>query len=324
MITMRHFSKAVAFFVLLSISMLYLVSCNKEPQLEKGPNPLEVSLNFGGEIISSYDMPLTRSSSPDDIYLIQVYYTPGGSTHNSPYAYGLFSNVSNLSITLYTTYSYSFKVYCFKEAADYYGYGHLYQGYTGTLLTESDVINAFTYSTEKEINEPVLYTSAGKISYFFDEYYCESQDFSPSESNKSLNFNMLRMSFGYKIDVENLNKGSLRVNIGNRDKITLTPDNTTFETIARFYNATPIESYIWQNLDSNNDFHQEVDISLTRISENGTEDVIATDKITFNRNMKKQITITLVPTSTEISGGFSFSFEEGDMGNDNNFTFVQQ
>lgn len=86
-----------------------------------GASRLTVSLNLAGDFsVDVTQDPLTRAASTDDTYALNVYYDKeGDGTVNDIYAYGLFDNVADMTITLLSNHKYD--IYCslIKDAKTY-------------------------------------------------------------------------------------------------------------------------------------------------------------------------------------------------------------
>lgn len=77
-----------------------------------------VQLGFGGEWDITYE-PLTRGNDNNDLYGIQLYSAPidenSTSTTWTPFAYGLYDGVSNVSISLLKGFKYKFEASMFVD-----------------------------------------------------------------------------------------------------------------------------------------------------------------------------------------------------------------
>lgn len=309
------------------------VSCTKnDVNGHQKSERITISLGFKGEILTS-ESPLAKSSTSNDIYVVQVYYYPTGSDNPVRYAYGFFSDTSNISIDLYSNYKYEFRAWCFKEGMEYDSFGNILTikntgGESGRQLKTSDVENKFIYSTETRY-EPVTQEGLKKNDindYSKDYYCCYVDDFTPTAST-SLTFDMFRCVFGYSINAENIETGyQLKLTLGNRDTIVLTSDNSSYEAISHFYNWS-IPSYeIWEALRENQEFTQETTIKVTLIDPNSMEDIIAEESISFTRNKMKNITIKLKETTPQgpTSTNIGFNLETTEMVFDESATTITQ
>ena len=92
-------------FVFCLVVMLS-IACSKEEPKTIG-EPITVSLSLSGDIYVEHES-LTKAST-DDLYGINVYYDKDkDGTTNDEYGYGLFDDVSKMTITLISGYKYRF------------------------------------------------------------------------------------------------------------------------------------------------------------------------------------------------------------------------
>ena len=138
---LRHF-----FFAALA-SVMAFAACEQEinpVNPDTNPEVYTVKLACAGELDIT-QVPLTRTFTPDanDLYGIQVDYRPASSTGSyKHYAYGLFDDLSNVTIDLIADYSFSIKVDVVDngknevysdgieiESVNYTGYGYPFQAY---------------------------------------------------------------------------------------------------------------------------------------------------------------------------------------------------
>ena len=104
---------------------------------EEKPKTITVSLNLGGEYISTSESPIGRSNNASRVYGINVYYKDENSTSWKHYGYGLFDNTDDMKISLITSYKYKFDCTMTEDNVDKVSY-------TGT----SNKYYMLPYSTE--------------------------------------------------------------------------------------------------------------------------------------------------------------------------------
>lgn len=111
--TLNTFSM-IRFNTLLPLVLLVLgvSSCQKADIDVVEHEPMTVSLNLAGDFsVDVTQDPLTRAASTDDAYALNVYYDKeGDGSVNDIYAYGLFDNVADMTITLLSNHKYD--IYC--------------------------------------------------------------------------------------------------------------------------------------------------------------------------------------------------------------------
>ena len=98
---------------ILAIALTILLSaCNMaEIDTAVSDDLIELPIRFTGEVSVSESL-LTRSGSSNDLYGIQVY------QNGEPYAYGLYDDISKMSIYLHSGHSYSFIVQAVKNGKE--------------------------------------------------------------------------------------------------------------------------------------------------------------------------------------------------------------
>ena len=100
---------------LVGSSTLFSCSNNEDELLskEQEQNDQEtytVSFDLGGEFISTSETPLSRTEViPKKIYGINVYYKKDSEQNYQNYAYGLFDNIEDMTISLIGGYKYKFE-----------------------------------------------------------------------------------------------------------------------------------------------------------------------------------------------------------------------
>ena len=139
--------------LLIGSSTLFSCSNNEDelPPKEQEQTSQEtytISFNLGGEFISTSETPLSRTEvTPKKIYGINVYYKKDGDTWYQNYAYGLFDNIQDMTISLISGYKYKFECSMVQNDTDtlyhnnsmYYApfhkYYSSYSGYEGIELS---------------------------------------------------------------------------------------------------------------------------------------------------------------------------------------------
>ncbi len=251
-----------------------------EPNLpDELPEIYTVKLNCAGEI-SVTQQPLSRFA-PDnnDLYAVQVYYKPNSGGAYKYYAYGLFDDVSELTVELLADYQYRFAidmideakniVYCDSVLIDtthYLGYGKPFKAYNGynasSNLSITKLMNELVYSEDYHFENigGLKATTSGSSSIEFkdgtshydpkglDRYYGLVTDYVPSAEGETISIFMKRIVYGLKVVAGDfLKEGTLTVE--NRDydsdNFTLTPDNKVYEAVYAY--SQPYSWYQSQN-----------------------------------------------------------------------------
>ncbi|MDE5813474.1 MAG: hypothetical protein K2H72_04235, partial [Muribaculaceae bacterium] len=210
---------------------------------EKIKNEMKkVSLNFSGDFISESEEPLLRAEDVHIYKAVNVYAKDDkeGSDYQI-YARGLFVDQENVEINLWTGYKYRFVATVLiddrdKVALNNGKYSNPFQYQQVGTSSKSDLdpknINSFVYS-QNEINSgsPATYHmqldsgktyvdvsgDGGIISTYFMAYprlkrfYGTCEDFSPIETNPTVEIEMEYKCFGLEIIAESLPFGTITV-----------------------------------------------------------------------------------------------------------------
>ena len=149
--------------LLIGSSTLFSCSNNEDElppkeQEQTNQETYTISFNLGGEFISTSETPLSRTEvTPKKIYGINVYYKKDGDTNYQNYAYGLFDNIKDMTISLIGGYKYKFECSMVQESSDilYHDndryYAPFHSGYkygsSGIPYHSIELNNKFTVST---------------------------------------------------------------------------------------------------------------------------------------------------------------------------------
>lgn len=225
--------------VLLWISMLAIcimgVSCQRETESAPSGETYKVSLNIDGDFdVDVNHEPMTKASGTStDAYGINVYYDKeGNGATDDIYAYGLFDNVADMSITLLSNHKYRVVCNYVRDAKNtlYFGqaFNNTYSGYAypfqtnssnSTLLNNMFIIGTGTYFTgfasgnahRKGIGSPS--TTNSEAYARVNRFYGETDGYEPVP-NGTINVYLKRVVFGAKFVVTGLKEGSLSVKCG--------------------------------------------------------------------------------------------------------------
>ena len=109
---------------LVGSSSLFSCSNNEDELLSKEQEENEqetytISFDLGGEFISTSETPLSRTEViSKKIYGINVYYKKDDNSPYQNYAYGLFDNIEDMTISLIGGYKYKFECSMVKNDVD--------------------------------------------------------------------------------------------------------------------------------------------------------------------------------------------------------------
>lgn len=324
--------------LLLGSSILFSCSNNEDElppkeQEQTNQETYTISFNLGGEFISTSETPLSRTEvAPKKIYGINVYYKKDGDTNYQNYAYGLFDNIEDMTISLIGGYKYKFECSMVKNDADtlyhddnmYYAPFHQgklnYDIYKGTILE-----NKFNISTTNYIQIQGLKfgetSLKGKRGYNdianypqTDRFYGELTDYVPTKDGVA-NIDLKRTAFGLKFIVTPPVDGTLSVSyiwINNggsmNPNIKVSADDNILESSSMY---TFYEVYeCWQAENYTKDFT----IYLTWERANGATQTFE-KVITIKRNVMTTVNVNVNGSTTDSSLGVKE--DDTPMGNEN-------
>lgn len=312
------------FVLLLATSCLFLVGCQKTTPKVVEAETMTVSLNIKGDFDVAIDQdPLSKAStSSNDVYGINVYYDKeGDDLINDIYAYGLFDNVADMTITLLANHNYKVCCTLVKDAKStlYFGsaFGNSYLGYCypfQTTTSNSTVVNnkfilgtdaylSGIYSGDAHIASTTSpSTSNATKNASVNRFYGQTDKYVPVH-NGVIDVYLKRAVFGAKFVVTGLEEGTLNVTCGDFCNKTYYRDNEGNEAI---YTLTDLRT---DKLTTK--------ANITYTSVRGTQwDLTQSLDITFKRNVMTTVNIKLNP---DLSGGlFDLTEEEMDEDNDIN------
>ena len=211
--------------LLIGSSTLFSCSNNEDelpPKEQTNQETYTISFNLGGEFISTSETPLSRTEvAPKKIYGINVYYKKDGNTWYDNYAYGLFDNIQDMTISLISGYRYKFECTMIQNDNDiiyhdkngYYGrpfmsgdnYNGDYNANTVTQLTNKFHVSTTTYRYLDYIKYGTtdVFTESSFVRSNYpktDRFYGELTDYIPTKDGVA-NIDLKRTAFGLKFIV---------------------------------------------------------------------------------------------------------------------------
>ncbi len=296
--------------ILLSLSailtLLFSSSCTEEVSMENGITPgndeyVTVNIKLGGEILDITQEPMTKGLTSNDLTAIQIKEVVVNDYEEEvPYAWGLFDDVSNISVKLKKGAKYDIEATTIIEGKVILGFSS--DGYNNPFNLNDGV----TFVTNKfDISSTLcflnLYSSNIALkgverSYEFskaDKYYY-TNSFVVQE-NSDISFDMKRVSSGLKITTNNLTTGSLLVESNDFEQIVIKPGEEFDEiyTIPWYFRSQ--DSNSWDK----DDCKVSTMMTFTYQDASGEKTQIASQKIEFTRNKKTVITVN-IPADEEI------------------------
>ena len=298
--------KKIAIFGIFAIALLACIgftACNNDVVETPEPETYTVNLGWAGEILDVSYEPMTRAAN-EDLYGIQVYSLPknSSSTNWAPYAYGLFDDPNNITITLSSGYKYKFVASMIKDEEN-----RLYNNSTSDGYKVYDypfiatLNNKFQYDVAKEMISLAWgksYLREGNSCNIYDRpnierFYGELSDYIPEESNTNAKINMRRTSFGAKFVAGGsfAVDGKLMIQIDEAPKmeLALTEDADQISDIFSFMHIAKA----WEN----NNYTEDISVNFIWVRADETEAPMGTHTITFRRN-----TTTVVKVNIEKDG----------------------
>lgn len=305
-----------------------LFSCsNSDDELlskEQGQNSQEtytISFDLGGEFISTSDTPLSRTEvvSKKKIYGINVYYKKDGEQNYQNYAYGLFDNIEDMTISLIGGYKYKFECSMVQNDVDtlyykqqinsnieYYapfhrGTSNNYSFYGVALGNKFNISTTYNSIRFIGLQGGLSSTKGNTISSTYprlDRFYGELTDYIPTKEGVA-KIDLKRTAFGFKFIVTPPTDGTLSVNnnySGIDPNIKISSDDSTVETSAIYtfydvYRCWEVEKYT-----------EDFTIKLTWVRANGATQTF--EKIvTAKRNVMTTINVNVNGSSTDSSLG---------------------
>ena len=269
-----------------------IAACDKNSDVVPDePETYTVKLGWAGEILDVSYEPMTRAAT-DDLYGIQVYSLPKSvepvyDSDWNPYAYGLFDDPNNITITLASGYKYRFVASMVKDGKNriYNHNGTYHYPFMKTLD------NKFYYDGNSEM----ILLNSGNTSLIDDDdymgysayrrpnverFYGELSDYIPEESNTNAKINMKRTSFGAKFVAGGKlavdGKLDIQINDAPNMELALTDGADEISDIFSFHDVDAA----W----ANNDYTEDVAVNFKWIRADGTEAPMGTHTITFKRN----------------------------------------
>lgn len=315
--------------------MMALASCENvaTPETPAGkPETYTVKLACAGELAVNH-VPLKSSS--DDLYGIQVSYTPleGGSGVYHPYAYGVFDDVSEVSLELLADYKYKVVVDMIVNGKNVIYSSNMNEleneeillGYGKPFCTGSSkltpITNEFIIASDVELSLGGYIQLTDGVEHHLpkgvDVYYGELNEYVPEEDGAVVSIYMKHMIFGLKVVAGDfLTQGTVTGSFGfnpnmqynNSDSFTLAPpSNKTYEAT---YAYTDRDS--WYKEEIQEDAYYDMYLgNLTWIKDENTTLRLDTQRIRMIR-MKKTI-VNVVFYEDESAGNTKMSMVFDDL-----------
>lgn len=301
--------KQLAGFALMLFALISCTSITEElGQLEnndvaEGNKEYVVSIGMGGEMVNITDAPLTKASG-DDLYGFQVYVKKKGdeSASYESYAYGLFDDISDLSITLVDGYLYKFVATCVIDGKN--KINKYYNSATGIIHYYSPfgiyLLNKFVYDTSMGCSS--LYWASEYTSDVVniqpDRYYGEAVNFDPSLS-ENIDIEMLKCMAGMKLVVSKITEGELVISIkGKTYSIAAGDSELEVETVFELTHNEAL-SYLWvyEKISPKQTYSTTEYLTVTHKHSYNINETIYHGEVIFTRNKQTLIKVNTTTNS---------------------------
>ena len=304
-------------FRLIEMALLAVVmcvnftSCSNEEVVSDEPTQdkyITVGLGCVRENIDITDSPLSRAAATtNDLYGIQVYTVEGGSA--TPYAYGVFNTLDNVTVKLLSQKTYKFEI---SVVIDGYSRGFTFYSSDGSVGYSN---NRFIYGAS--------FISTFYIGLFddpawrYERFYGELGNYTPVK-NENVIIETKRVSYGAKYIAENLPEGYIDINVKrirgeSLYKVNLTTTNYENDNIYTFAGIRDVYY--------NNDYSANRDLTITWTKDNGEVTPLGTYTVTFKRNVKT--TIRIKAGDLSINNGITVTKEDTPFSDDENEYIIE-
>lgn len=316
---MRCISKLI--FLLLPFAIV--MACDKNtPFITDEDDTVTIGFNLKADIgISEMPLITTKAGDPVQTYAVQVFEYSPNTNSLLPYAYGIFEDVSKMSVTMKKGKKY--KVY-FGLFFDFFS-NFKFGSDSSPFYTQPN--NAFVYSQDWVFLHWMQNLSTGYDMFFrkscssadrsmieCDSYCGIVDEFLPKE-NAVVDVELIRSAFGIQINVTGMTEGRLVW-----EGYAVTPGigmNSTFQVCSIEFPTTSYEQIftIAQFLRSSATIDNYLHFNLYYYDPNGNKQILNQNSITIHRNKKTVINITLQSESnSDVTRSFSITKSQEEMG----------
>ncbi len=319
------------------VASVAMIACSKDdaPAPQEESEFYTVQLGWGGEIVDIAYEPLDTRAATDDLYGIQVYSTPdveleeGEEVTWKRFAYGLFDDPNNITITLPKGYKYKFEATMVVDGKNRI-YNDVNYGYPFVVFDNYSSITTLTNQFNYSINLGFSQLASGYTTMVNGDYnnhpnverfYGELEDYIPSTSKTSVIIPMKRVSFGAKFVATGTlaTSGTLEIELESAPilELELTEGDDSISDIFTFEYVN--EAWL------NDDYTETIGVSFKWIREDGSMVPLGTHSVKYTRNMTTVVTVTINKDGETEGVGFEIDdSEKGPMpeNEDNSVTIV--
>ena len=272
--------KKITIFGSIAIAMLTCIgftACNNDVIETPEPETYTVKLGWAGEILDVSYEPMPESAS--------------STVEWTSYATGLFNDPDNIIITLRSGAKYRFIATLIRNGKNRINHGN--NDYYSWPFMWS-LSNEFNYGTDEFGHIDLGFSYLSDYSELVDRpnverFYGELSGYIPCEGNSNVEIAMKRTSFGAKFIAGGklAVDGKLEIQIEGapKMKLALTDGADEISDIFTFYNVAAA----W----ANNNYTEDIDVSLNWIRPDGTTQPLGTHKITYKRNTTTVVEVNI-------------------------------
>ena len=313
---MKNLFCKLSFFVL---PLLVFCGCQKEKSPVMEGEPMEVSLSLKGDFNLDITQESMTKASSADAYAINVYYDKeSDGVTNDMYAYGLFDNVADMTITMLSNHKYKVECTLVKDAKNklYFGqaFGNTYTGYAypfQTNVSNSTLLNnKFIIGTETQFtgmgsgNAHIITTTNPSVNNStpnasVNRFYGVTDQYEPVP-NGTIEVYLKRVVFGAKFVVTGVKEGTLNVACGAFFNKTYSADDAGVEQLYTF-------SDVYTCWEKETPFVTTINLQYTSDRPGDLWDISKSQDISFKRNVMTTVNVKLNP---DLSGALFEIVEE--------------
>ncbi|MDU7627709.1 hypothetical protein [Parabacteroides sp.] len=302
--------------LVLCLSGCMMEELDKESPAQEAKEYL-VPIKMAGEILEIEEGPLTKAVT-NDLYGFQINSKKAEETSYSPYAYGLFDDISNVKIKLISGAEYEFVCRFVREGKLKLDGGYNEERYMQPFLALKQ--NCFIYDTNESV-EKNLKASVARLKdeclYYIpniDSYYGEVANVSASNSN-NIAINMKRASFGLKCVAEGFIEGELVIYIAKNGV-----NSSMAITMKANDGETSVEG-IYTSMDLLKTSTEQYTLVVIHKHTDGTQEKIVSELVDFSRNKRTIATIKINKNDNNTeTKGVDIVLEDTPMTDGNNIT----
>lgn len=290
--------------ILLSLSailtLLFSSSCTEEVSMDENTVDNEeyvtVNIKLGGEILNVTQEPMTKGLTNNDLTAIQINEVVVNDYEEEvPYAWGLFDDVSNISVKLKKGAKYDIEATTVVNGKSIMRFTE--EGYCDPFILN----NKYTFVTNNmDISSTSCFQTLNISNVYLKKYNGYGYQYSNAdkyyytnafvaEEGGGVNLDMKRVSAGLKVITNNLTDGKLLIESRDFPNIEINPG----EEYDEIYTIPWYVTMGMENKWGDDDCQTSSIMTFTYQDAAGEKTQIASQKIEFTRNKKTVITVNI-------------------------------